>query len=76
MAQAYNVRPSEIIFIEDEYTAYCFDEACSYIISQLKNKKKPRFNSKSKEIKVRYNKLSDLYKDMGYEKNQYSRIIE
>nr|DAO77712.1 MAG TPA: hypothetical protein [Caudoviricetes sp.] len=29
--------------ITDEYMAFCFDEACMYIIDQLENKKKPRF---------------------------------
>lgn len=26
-----------------EYPAYCFDEACYYIITQLNDNKKPRF---------------------------------
>ena len=35
--------PSEIARIQDEYTAFCFDEACDYIISQLEQEKKPRW---------------------------------
>lgn len=34
MAKEYNKRPSEVIFIDDPYTAYCFDEACSFILEQ------------------------------------------
>lgn len=44
--------PSEIARIYDEYTAFCFDEACEYIISQLQQDKKPRwkedYNTKEK----------------------------
>ena len=35
--------PSEILRIKDEYTSYCFDEACEYILSQLDEEKKPTF---------------------------------
>lgn len=28
MAKEYNKRPSEILFIDDPYTAFCLDEAC------------------------------------------------
>lgn len=40
-SQKFNKLPSEIIRLEDEYTAFCFDEACMYIISQLENDKNP-----------------------------------
>lgn len=42
-AQKFNRLPSEIARIEDEYTAFCFDEACMYIITQLENEKIPRW---------------------------------
>ena len=42
-ALKFNRLPSEILRIDDEYTAFCFDEACLYIINQLENKKKPHF---------------------------------
>lgn len=35
VAKRYNKLPSEILHIEDEYTAFCFDEACSYIQFKL-----------------------------------------
>ena len=43
--------PSEILRIEDEYTSYCFDEACEYILSQLDEEKKPIFLEDRKEAK-------------------------
>ena len=30
MTKAYRLRPSELMGVEDSYTAYCFDEACFY----------------------------------------------
>ena len=41
----YNKLPSEILRIEDEYTSFCFDEACMYISSQLQNEKEPKWNT-------------------------------
>ena len=44
MSRTYQVRPSEIIGIEDDpYTAYCFDEACAFFLSELSEKKTPHF---------------------------------
>ena len=43
--------PSEILRIKDEYTSYCFDEACEYILSQLDEEKKPVFLEDRKEMK-------------------------
>lgn len=37
--------PSEIIGIEDEYTAYCFDECIAYITSQLDAGKQVNFKA-------------------------------
>ena len=34
-SRQYNLRPSEIINISDEYTSFCFDEACLYIIQMI-----------------------------------------
>ena len=35
MARMYQERPSNIIGIDDEYTSFCFDEACAYIMSKI-----------------------------------------
>lgn len=29
-AKTWNCRPSDLLGIEDEYVAYCFDQACGY----------------------------------------------
>ena len=57
------IRPSDLMGIEDSYTAFCFDEACAFIVSQLKDGKEPKFkkNSDGSNRKVRYAKPSDLY---------------
>ena len=43
----------------DSWLAYCFDEACAFIVAQLKDGKKPIMNIEGNEIK--YSKPSDLY---------------
>ena len=52
MSQLYNQRPSEFIAGLDEYTAFCFDEACSYIISMMRQEKEPDWANKKKENKI------------------------
>jgi hypothetical protein len=54
MSNLYKQRPSALFGIKDEYTAFCFDEACAYIIKQLENKKEPQF-------KAEYKSFSDIY---------------
>lgn len=46
--------------IKDEYTAFCFDEACAFIIKQLRDGKEPIM--KVENDKIVYNKPSDLYR--------------
>lgn len=43
MARRFRSRPSDILQIADGYVAYCFDEACCWIISQLDEGKRPFF---------------------------------
>ena len=51
ISNRYNLPPSKILNIEDGYTAFCLDEACSYIVTMLEQGKKPRWREdiKSKE---------------------------
>lgn len=56
----YPCRPSEIMGIKDEYTAFCFDEACAFIVKQLRDGKEPIM--KVENDKIVYNKPSDLYR--------------
>ena len=68
ISKKYKTRPSEVIGISDTYTAFCFDEACLYILSMIEDGKEPVFKKKDKqkELKQKYSKPSDMYKDMGY----------
>lgn len=54
-------RPSELLEINDAYTAFCFDEACSYILSKIRRGEEPMPKVKSDQPKV-YKKPSDYYK--------------
>lgn len=54
-----------MIGAEDEYTAYCFDEACLYILNMLNDNKKPIFDDDVKVNKNNhYQSFSDLYKSL------------
>lgn len=56
MHKLYQKRPSEIFFIEDDYTAYCLDEAIAYIIMKMKDGDEPSF-------KTKYKSFSDMYRN-------------
>ena len=60
VATTYKRRPSEMLGIEDAYTAYCLDEACAFIVQKLKD---------GEEIieKTHYSSFSQLYKNYGYD---------
>lgn len=57
MSKRYNLRPSLLLNIEDEYTAFCFDEACAYVMARL---------DKGDEIirEKHYSTLSEMYDDI------------
>lgn len=79
MSKIYNVRPSDIIGIEDDYTRYCFDEAMIYIIAKIKDGEKPNFSIKDEDgliEKPHYSKMSDLYKSMGFSYGSYKKNKE
>ena len=45
-AVRWNTRPSQLLEIEDAYTAYCFDEACAYIAKKvIDEEKEPTFRA-------------------------------
>lgn len=54
LANIYKVRPSTLFDIGDPYTAFCFDEACAWITSQLEEGKEPQFRRKVKSFKELY----------------------
>ena len=51
MSRLYNSRPSKILGIDDEYTAYCLDEACALIISKIDDDEKQKIDKKEKTKK-------------------------
>lgn len=55
-------RPSEMLDIDDKYTAFCFDEAIAFIIKKLKDGEKPKFRMEDIVVAKNYSKPSDLYK--------------
>lgn len=54
LANIYKVRPSTLLDITDPYTAYCFDEACAYIIGKLEEGEEPTFRTEFKSFKEMY----------------------
>ena len=50
MARTYKIRPSQILRIGNDYDAFCFDEACSYILSELlaEKPKTPKWKDEEK----------------------------
>ena len=69
MSRLYHSRPSKLLGIDDEYTAYCLDEACALIISKIDNDEEPKFNKKenkkeSKKAEKKKTRMlpSEIYK--------------
>ena len=78
MSKLYHKRPSEIIFLDDEYTSYCFDEACAYITSRIKDGEKPVFKKKDESNieKPHYSSLREMYSKMGYKNGGYKKQLK
>lgn len=64
MSKRFSKAPSEIIGITDSYDAFCFDEACMFIMYKLDSGEKIKYQEEEKPER-HYSKLSDMYKDMG-----------
>ena len=65
MSKQYGCMPSEILGIEDNYTAFCFNEACCEIISRLQNEEKPYYIEQREQDEnnvKQYNNFKDFYK--------------
>lgn len=77
MSKLYHIRPSVMMDIPDAYTSYCFDMACAYIISRIKDGEEPQFTISDDSIeKPHYNSLRDMYKSMGYNNGGYKKQLE
>ena len=53
-SKIYGRTPAELLFIEDEYTAFCLNQACAYIRCKIEEKEEPIFETK-------YNSFSQMY---------------
>lgn len=70
IAKRYCKRPSEILSLENDYIAFCFDEICSVIGAWLEAEKKPAFKQEIKTKRVvKYKSFSDMYKSWGVTKD-------
>lgn len=49
MAKMYHKLPSEILRIDDEYTAFCFDEASANIMAHIQSGEEPIWIEERKE---------------------------
>ncbi|WP_315114554.1 hypothetical protein [uncultured Clostridium sp.] len=50
MGKQYKIRPSEVIGLTNDYEAFCFDEACTYILNEMlkENAREPKFMDNEK----------------------------
>lgn len=55
----YAKTPAELLFIDDEYTAYCLNQACAYIRSKIENKEEPIFKDKHTSFSQIYSKYDN-----------------
>lgn len=65
MSKLYNCLPSDIIGIEDIYTAFCFNEACAEIMLRLQNEEKPIYREQREEEQEEYSNFTEFYKKFG-----------
>ena len=50
----YKCRPSALLGLIDDYTAYCFDEACAFILQKIEDGEEPTFTRKVKSFRELY----------------------
>jgi hypothetical protein len=58
MSKTYAKMPSEILSIDDEYTSFCFNEACTFIRLKMENGEEINFEKN-------FNSFTDMYKKLG-----------
>lgn len=49
-SKKFNKPPSEIIGIDDHYVAFCFDEACIYILNEYEQGNEAKFEEEEMTI--------------------------
>ena len=60
MAKMYNKTPSEMLRIEEDYTAFCLDEACAFIRLKMEDPEDPQ----KPNFKTQVTSFSDFYKQL------------
>lgn len=60
MSKMYNCLPSDLLKIEDDYTSFCFNEACAIIMMKIDKGEKPIYKTEQEE--QHYSNFKDLYK--------------
>lgn len=55
----YGKTPAELLFIDDEYTAFCLNQACAYIRSKIENKEEPVFKADNNSFSQIYSKYDN-----------------
>lgn len=62
MANKFDSRPSTLLAVEDEYTAYCLDEAAAYVISKIEDGEEPVFE---KKVEKHFKSMREMYDYLG-----------
>lgn len=71
MSKQYGCLPSDLLGIEDDYTAFCFNEACCQLMIKLENGEKPTYieereqKEKGRTKPKEYHSFRDYYKQFG-----------
>ncbi len=60
-AKTWNNRPSSLIAIEDEYTAYCFDQAVAVFGNVVSNELESVEGKTKKSVTQKRNRILDKY---------------
>lgn len=60
LAKSMGKNPSEILGVNDEYTSFCFDEACNYIVMRFKNGDEPIYEKKKKKV----SSMAEYFKEL------------
>ena len=56
-AKAYRQKPSELLALDDPYTAYCLDEACLYIEARRSGGEAPVYQKTVRSFHEFYNSI-------------------
>lgn len=74
IANRFKKLPSEILRIEDSYTAFCFDEVCDFLITNIENERYPIFKDEDIFKKQREEVEKKNKKEKSEKNNSNERI--